>query len=197
MSAPANEAIRFHIDPLDIESDGLKLCLRPLKPSDSLQKLTHLLHRAYQPLLAQGLRYVATHQDVDITKRRIAAGSCLVLTQSTKLVGTVCLYGPGTHLQNRYFQNQGVAHFGQFAVDPKLKGRGLGSRIMDVIEESAARHDYRELALDTSDKATRLIEFYKRRDYKIVDRVDWSMTNYVSVVMSKILVERGRLSLGT
>lgn len=46
--------------------DGI--VIRPLDPADSIAELTALLHRAYAPLLAQGLRYVATHQDETTTR---------------------------------------------------------------------------------------------------------------------------------
>jgi signal transduction histidine kinase len=44
-----------------------------------------------------------------------------------------------------------------------------------------------ELALDTSEHATRLIETYARRGSLEVERCRWDVTNYRSVVMSKRL----------
>ena len=40
--------------------------IRPLLPSESLERLTDLIHRAYAPHLAHGLRFVGTHQTVEV-----------------------------------------------------------------------------------------------------------------------------------
>ncbi|MAE72356.1 MAG: hypothetical protein CME06_18040 [Gemmatimonadetes bacterium] len=52
--------------------------IRRLDPGDDLGELTRLLHRAYADLARQGLRYVATHQDLETTRNRVAEGDCFV-----------------------------------------------------------------------------------------------------------------------
>ena len=47
------------------------LQIRRITDADDVDALTALLHRAYAPLAAQGLRYVATWQGPDITRKRI------------------------------------------------------------------------------------------------------------------------------
>ncbi|MBW1796697.1 MAG: GNAT family N-acetyltransferase, partial [Deltaproteobacteria bacterium] len=42
-----------------------------------------------------------------------------------------------------------------------------------------------ELALDTAEQATHLINWYERLGYRFIEYVDWDVTNYRSVIMSK------------
>ena len=51
---------------------------RYLRASDDLVALTDLLHEAYAPLAAAGMRFVASHQDVATTQRRVAEGDTIV-----------------------------------------------------------------------------------------------------------------------
>jgi GNAT superfamily N-acetyltransferase len=161
--------------------------IRPLESTDSLDALTDLLHRSYAPLLAMGLRFVATHQDVEVTRSRVSGGQCFVAVEDGELIGTLTVYLPEGD-ESGYYARPGVAHFGQFAVDPGRQGAGVGRRLLDAAESYARSNGCRELALDTSDQATHLIELYKRWGYEIVDNVRWSEVNYASVVMAKPLI---------
>lgn len=87
----------------------------------------------------------------------------------------------------QYYTKTGVYSFGQFAIDPDFQGYGLGSRIMNALESRAKELGAIELALDTSENALDLIEMYKKRGYKHVDYTKWQVTNYRSVILSKML----------
>ena len=58
---------------------------------------------------------------------------------------------------------------------------------MDLAERRALETGASEIALDTAESAAHLVEMYENRGYRIVEKVDWPETNYVSVVMSKSL----------
>ncbi len=163
------------------------LVVREFMPTDSLAELTELLHRAYARLAQRGLRYVATYQDEDTTARRIAGGTCLVATLGNCLVGTITFKPRLATSACEWYQRPGVACFGQFAVSPDHQGFGIGSLLMDLVEERAWTTGAQELALDTSDQAEDLIVWYHRRGYRLVGDVDWEVTNYRSVVLSKHL----------
>ena len=47
------------------------LLIRQLAPADSLEELTHLLHRAYAQLGGMGLNYTAVSQPTETTARRL------------------------------------------------------------------------------------------------------------------------------
>ncbi len=163
------------------------IVIRPLHESDSMEELTSLLHRAYKYLADLGLRFLATHQDVETTRHRVQAGDCFVATLDGRLIGTITFYHPGAHSKCPYYAHPEVCHVGQLAVEPELQKQGLASRLMDRVEEHARDCGYAEVALDTAEPALHLIEWYTRRGYRVVAHQQWEVTNYRSVVMAKAL----------
>jgi GNAT superfamily N-acetyltransferase len=161
--------------------------IRRLRETDSLAELTEMLHRAYAGLAAAGMRYLASHQTETVTATRVSSGECYVALCGGRLVGTITLVPPGGGRGAAYYQRPGVAAFQQFGVEPELQGTGIGSRLLETVEARAQELGAVEMALDTAECATQLIAAYERRGYRIVDRVDWEVTNYVSVVMAKPL----------
>jgi GNAT superfamily N-acetyltransferase len=157
------------------------------KETDSVKELTELLHKAYKRLADMGLRFVATYQDDEQTKERMAKGECFIIKDDDKLIATVMLYNGGKQYECEWYQNPGIAVFGQFAVEPSYQNTGIGSSIMNFVEERAKQNGADELALDTSEKALHLIEYYKKRGYRFVQYHRWDVVNYRSVVMSKKL----------
>jgi GNAT superfamily N-acetyltransferase len=161
--------------------------LRDWRPTDSIEALTLLLHRAYDVWARVDLRYLATHQSPAVTLERIQAGRCIVADCAGAVVGTVCYYSPGAASASTYLRRTDVAHFGQLAVEPSFQGAGLGRRLIARAERLAKDEGARELALDTAEPATLLVAWYERLGYQVVDHVSWEETNYRSVVMSKRL----------
>jgi GNAT superfamily N-acetyltransferase len=164
--------------------------IRPLTDSDSLVDLTDLLHRAYKRLLDMGLRYVATSQDAEQTKSRIAGGSCLVAISGEQVVGTVCYHRSAPWPGVNWFDLAYVAEVSQFAVEPALQRNGIGSALMERVEAMARADGATELALSTAEPATHLIAYYEKRGYRIVEHTDATQPNYRSVIMSKPLDRR-------
>jgi len=160
---------------------------RLIVPTDSLEDLTQLLHRAYRPLAEMGLRYVATYQDADRTARRIAGRECYVSIGAGRIVATVTFRTASQTSGCPWYDRPNVSSFGQFAVDPAYQGRGIGSRLLDLCERRAVETGADELALDTAEPAGHLIELYQRRGFRAVDCAQWPDTNYRSVIMSKRL----------
>ena len=130
---------------------------RALHVDDDLDAITQLLHAAYAPLAAAGMRYVVSHQDVATTKRRMARGETFVAVRDDAVVGVITLAeAHGTH-GSPFYDRPDVASFGQFAVLPALQRQGIGSRLMDIVEARACEKGVAELALDTSEHAEALI----------------------------------------
>jgi GNAT superfamily N-acetyltransferase len=161
--------------------------IRLLRGDDSLEELTELLHRAYAALGALGFNYVAVDQDVATTRERIDGNECFVAAIGSRLVGTVLLMPPGRGSRKCDWYLGNVAVMGQFATEPSLQGTGIGSRLMDAAERRAAELGAAEIAMDTAEGATHLVELYQRRGYRLVGHVRWSHANYRSVVLSKRL----------
>jgi GNAT superfamily N-acetyltransferase len=171
-----------------------QLLLRPLAPSDSLEALTALLHRAYARLAAMGLNYTAVDQSVETTARRVGGGRCFVAEREGHVVGTVTVNGPwdDKHLPEArhcaWYLRSDLAHLHQLAVDPAAQGRGLGERLVAACEQWAREQGYRAIALDTAQPADHLRQRYARLGYVEVDTVQWTGKRYRTVIMVKPLV---------
>lgn len=164
------------------------IIIRKLRDSDPVPGITQLLHAAYAPLAAMGLRYTATHQDDQVTRARLARGIPWVAELDGEIVATVTLYPtPSGSAACAWYQQEGVFTLGQFAVRPDLQCQGLGRRMMELMESEAAVSGARELALDTAEDAVHLVRWYERAGYRFIGFADWSTTNYRSVVLSKTL----------
>ena len=161
--------------------------IRLIAASDSIVELTDLLHEAYRALAEQGMRFVASHQDEQVTARRIARGECYLAFHEGKLIGTVTLDDAAHTKGSPWYERPDVASFHQFAVRPHWQGHGIGSRMLEFIERRAIRRGVAELALDTAEPAEHLINFYTRRGYRFIEYVRWKSVNYRSVLLSKRL----------
>ena len=165
----------------------MEVTIRPLAESDSITELTQLLHRAYAQLAAMGLKFVATHQDVETTKHRLKDAECYVAELDGRIVGTILFRPPGTARGCDWYNRSDVAIFGQFGVEPAVQGHGIGGALLDHVEQRARELNATELALDTAESAHHLIDLYSKRGFRIVGNVKWDPVNYRSVIMSKAL----------
>ncbi len=165
------------------------ILVRPWQDTDSLEELTDLLHRAYKMLADMGLRFLATHQDVETTRRRIEAGECFIAEQRGRIVGTITFYQAGAHSGCSYYTHPEVCHIGQLAVEPSLQRRGIANLLMNHVEEHARQIGFHEIALDTAETAHHLIDWYTRRGYRQVGFQQWDVTNYRSVILAKGLLD--------
>ena len=162
--------------------------IRPLRPGDSIEQITTLLHRAYAGLAADGFSYVATHQSTEITASRLQSGEPFVALTDNRIVGTITLYTTSNDPDApAIYLHDGSAYFGQFGIEPSVQGRGIGTAMLRFLEDVAVKKGIETIALDTAEGASRLIAWYQAEGYRIVDHADWSMTNYRSVIMAKAL----------
>lgn len=163
--------------------------IRRLRDTDSIPAITALLHAAYAPLAAMGLRYTATHQDDDTTLRRLTRGFPFVGELDGDLVATVTLYptesAPGACCP--WYAEPGVFSFGQFAVRPDFQKQGVGGSLIRMLETEALARGATELALDTAEPAAHLRAWYEKIGFRFIEFADWSTTNYRSVILSKSL----------
>lgn len=161
------------------------MIIRSFSEDDDLDGLTGLLHRAYAPLAAAGLRYTATYQSAEVTMRRLRTGLPLVAELDGRVIGTVTVYrnNPGSDVP----LYREAFYFGQFAVDPDFAGRGVGRALHAAAIRHALDQGARRMGLDTAAPAHDLIATYQRWGYVIVDRIQFSTTNYESVIMCRDL----------
>jgi GNAT superfamily N-acetyltransferase len=152
-----------------------------------IEPLTELLHDAYRPLAEKGMRYLATHQPPETTLKRLKKGDSFLGFIDGELVSTITVVTNSPNSKCAWYQKPEVFFFSQFAVKPTYQGLGLGRRLMDFVEEYATVEGAKEMSLDTSEHAHHLISIYKNRGYRFVEYVQWDVTNYRSVILSKTL----------
>ena len=163
------------------------IAYRRLLPTDDIDAITSLLHEAYAPLAAAGMRFVASHQDGATTRRRLDDGETFLATAGDLIVGIVTLNEVHATHGTPFYDRPDVAEFGQFAVRPSYQRHGIGSRLIELVERRARDKGVRELALNTSEHAAHLIAFYTGKGYRFIEYAQWREVNYRSMVFSKSL----------
>jgi GrpB-like predicted nucleotidyltransferase (UPF0157 family)/GNAT superfamily N-acetyltransferase len=163
---------------------------RTFTREDSITALTAMLHQAYAPLAARGMRFLASHQDDATTRERVESGETIVAVASGRVVGTVTVRRPGSSDDAKWYARADVASMEQFAVDPDWQGLGIGDALMTRGEAVARSWGVREVAVDTSERAPELVALYERRGYREVERIARDIVNYGSIVMSLRLADR-------
>lgn len=169
------------------------IVIRRLAARDSIDALTRLLHRAYAPLLADGLDFPAATQPPDVTARRAAEGQCFVAERNGELLGTITVCGPQPGADGRAepaaraLAERDTAQFHQFAVDPTAQGQGVGRRLVTRCEEWALERGYRVMALEAAEPAGALRRLYARLGYEDVDLTQRPGHAYRCVIMRKRL----------
>ena len=154
---------------------------RLFSDKDDVVKLNSILQSAYRPLAEAGMRYAASHEDVEATRSNIEKGECHIVIADGEPIACVMLRPPGNATGPDWYSQPGVATFGRFAVAPDFQK--LGNRIEERAKEMGAT----EIALDTSEHAQHLIKMYADRGYRFIQYHKWEITNYRSVVLSKEL----------
>jgi GNAT superfamily N-acetyltransferase len=158
---------------------------RDWRPSDSISEITELLHASYGFLARMGFNYTASFQDDATTLRRLRDGFSLMAEQQGRIIGTITLYSPTTETKCEWYAR--AHHFGQFGVHPDFQKRGVGRELLRLIELRARAHAVTELALDTSEGAEHLCQWYDSLGYRFIQHVSWPQKTYRSVVLSKTL----------
>jgi GNAT superfamily N-acetyltransferase len=144
-----------------------------------------MLHRAYAPLAARGLRYTATHQTPEVTADRLFKGHPLAAEWNGRIVGTITVYPPNPKASVAVYREPHTYIFGQFAVDPDFKGNGIGRALHQAAIDYAVGQNAQFMSLDTAAPAVELIATYRRWGYEVVERTHWRDTNYESVLMRR------------
>ena len=160
---------------------------RYVRPSDNIDAITEMLHEAYGALAKHGMRFVASHQDSETTRKRMSRGETIVAEDAGEIVGVVTLKHANQTHGSAFYERPDVAGFGQFAVRPSHQGRGIGATLLNLVERLAIERGVQQLALDTAENATDLVAMYEAKGYSFVEYVKWSDTNYRSVVLAKDL----------
>lgn len=189
------------------ESRPRLVTIRRLAPSDAINEITRLLHRAYRPQVEMGLAPLAGRQGDDITADRAAHSECWLATiprepnplipgtrepvpphwGPERIAGVILFEEVEKATFPPFFLRPHVAHFAQFGVDPDLQGLGIGRLLLDKVEQRAREKGAVELACSMAEPDRRLYDYYTRRGFRFIEHWQWPYTNYRSCIISKAL----------
>jgi len=161
------------------------LSVRLFSEHDDIAVVTGLLHRAYEPLLREGIPFLAATQDDATTRSRIEARECWLVERYGELLATVTFSAHHQTAGCAWFDRPGVASFGQLAVHPGFQCYGLGGQLLDLVEGRARATGATDLALATAEQASDLIAWYTRRGYRVVDHAHFDPASYRRVIANK------------
>ncbi|GAB2492574.1 hypothetical protein GCM10027030_27450 [Luteococcus sediminum] len=152
--------------------------------------LTDVLHEAYAELAGMGLNFTAVDQDVAMTARRAAAGTCWVAERGGQLLGTVTVsFPPYTPVLEKWpaAATPGTAWLNQLAVAPRAQGTGLAGMLFRTGVQWARDQGATLIGLDTAVPAAQLVALYRRWGFAERDTIHWDGKTYDSVVMTRPL----------
>src|SRR5262249_6409682 len=130
-----------------VDKTGHSIVYRYLAETDDIDSITEMLHDAYAPLAARGMRFLASHQNSSVTRYRMQKGETIIAADDGLVVGVATLKPPGRSEGSPFYERSDVAGFGQFAVRPSHQEKGIGSALLQLAEERAAQLGAKYLAL--------------------------------------------------
>lgn len=157
------------------------------RKKDDIEELTKVINKSYKKLLDVGFNYLAAYQDSSVTLKRIDKALCFIAIWDNKIIGTISYYSPENNKGCNWYNKSNVAGIGQFGVHPSYQSMGVGRKLLELAEETATKEGVEELALDTAEGASHLIKYYGDKGYRFIEYVNWEITNYSSIVLSKKL----------
>ena len=165
----------------------IDFAIRRLRSCDSLDALTHVLHRAFEDLARRGIECQCANQSVDRTNDRVKRGECFIAVSGSQMIGTITLEHPDRTSAIEAYRDLATASVHQLAVDPANQGAGVGGALIAYATAWAGARRYERLALDTPQGASREVAWYIGRGFDLAQTVHVLGRRYASVVLTKEL----------
>ena len=89
----------------------------------------------------------------------VALGNIYLAVNSSVIVGAIST-----------MRGEGEVIVDKIAVDPAQQGAGIGSWLLEQIEEAVRSDDVRKISLDTAEMMERLVRLYERHGFQITRR---------------------------
>ncbi len=162
------------------------ILIRELLSEDSIPELTDLLHAAYSPMIERGVHFFAATQTEAHTQERIRRAYLTYLgLEGDRMIATISLYKAVP--DHRCAQYRTAWWFGQFAVRPDRQRTGIGTKLIELVEQRAKQGGASMLALDTAEHARDLIAYYEKRGFTFAQFQQWPDVRHRSVILCKAL----------
>lgn len=161
-------------------TDNIRIIPKP--DNITWEEITELIHLAFKEKAERGLKYLATYQDIETTKKRVGDGICLVALLDHKLVGTGSIRFFQPHSKYKKWHNKAIyAYSGQLAVHPDYKKLGIGSMLQEERIKIAIANNADEFLSHTSIHAKDIHAFLKKFGFKKIELISGAATNYYAV----------------
>ncbi|MGM0749556.1 MAG: GNAT family N-acetyltransferase [Bacillota bacterium] len=156
---------------------------RLAKDSDA-EELLALTWRAYEPVRKLGINFAAAHADLELVLNNIRKNACYVMEEDGRIIATISLRMPWGQQPGPY----GVPHIWWFAVDPDIGKKGVGSELLQWVEQTVLRDTLKVpfVSLGTADKHPWLIDMYERKGYVRTGERDLGK-GHITIYMKKEL----------
>ncbi|MBL8048083.1 MAG: GNAT family N-acetyltransferase [Chthonomonas sp.] len=176
------------------------MTIREWRPDDRIGDLTRLVNASYATLADQGLRFLGTYQNDEITADPASRAQVWVAeSPAGELVGTISLEdrSQSPEQNEQFYVSSQTRIISQFCVLQEMRGQGLGDELLAFAERQAAAAGATQVMLDTALPASNLRGYYARHGFHERHEVQWDGPNYRSVVMVKNLAAGPVLRLAT
>ncbi|MGF6232692.1 GNAT superfamily N-acetyltransferase [Inquilinus ginsengisoli] len=136
---------------------------------DDAPAVLDLLRAAYQPLREMGIRFTAVTADLELVRRTVERHTTFLLERDGGAVATVSVRFPWP-VGERHLASYPFIHW--FAVAPRLKRQGVGSALLQHVEDDFLRDRVKAPAvyLATATRHPWLRGIYERRGYQAFHR---------------------------
>ncbi|MEH7590838.1 GNAT family N-acetyltransferase [Priestia megaterium] len=139
----------------------MKAIFRLAVPEDGEQLLEVTL-RAYQSIRDLGINFAAAYADMEMVNKNIKNNLCYVLEEKGSIIATVSIRLPWGFQPGPV----GLPHIGWLAVDPNSVQKGIGSKILSLVEEKIINDlKCHAVTLGTAESHPWLSKMYKNKGY--------------------------------
>lgn len=134
------------------------LLIREARP-DEAETIAGIINRAYE---VESFFKIGDRTDVDEVREFMERDTFLVAESGGEVIGTV-----------RVSQHGDEGHFGMLSVEPALKSRGLGRKLVAAAEAWAAERGCTEMTLEVVNLRTELFPWYEKLGYTVCGTEPW------------------------
>ncbi|MBD9659828.1 MULTISPECIES: GNAT family N-acetyltransferase [Pantoea] len=153
---------------------------------DEVETYQALMHAAYAPTLALGIKFDAATADLAKTLRHLQSHGVYALYADDVMVSSVTVRYPWGPLPGPF----GLPHIGWFGAHPDYPGQQFGRQVQDRLEQEILLGQLRApaVSLGTATNHPWLIEMYKKRGFQLMHTTDLGK-GHITQYMKKVLDE--------
>ncbi|HBZ15417.1 GNAT family N-acetyltransferase [Pantoea sp. NPDC088449] len=153
---------------------------------DEVETYQALMHAAYAPTLALGIKFDAATADRAKTLRHLQSHGVYALYADDVMVSSVTVRYPWGPLPGPF----GLPHIGWFGAHPDYPGLQYGRQVQDRLEQEILRGKLRApaVSLGTATSHPWLIDMYQKRGFQLMHTTDLGK-GHITQYMKKVLDE--------